>query len=82
MFLWGVQDDISHHRRRYTMDQLKRVMHKAGFEVERSSYVNISFFTPILIGRVLMRALRIRPESENNITIGSLNGILGKTPRS
>ena len=78
MFLWGVQDDISHHRRRYTMDQLKRVMHQAGFEVERSSYVNISFFTPILIGRVLMRALRIRPESENNITIGSLNGVLGK----
>src|SRR5436190_14856243 len=26
MFLWGVQDDISHHRRRYTLDQLKQVM--------------------------------------------------------
>lgn len=78
MFLWGVQDDISHHRRRYTLDQLKRVIRQAGFEVERASYVNISFFTPILIGRLLMRAFRIRPESENNITIGSLNGILGK----
>jgi SAM-dependent methyltransferase len=78
MFLWGVQDDISHHRRRYTIDQLGRVMREAGFEVERASYVNISFFTPILIGRLLMRAFRIRPESENNITIGSLNGILGK----
>ena len=78
MFLWGVQDDISHHRRRYTIDQLKRVMGEAGFEVERASYVNLSFFTPILIGRLLMRAFRIRPESENNITIGSLNGILGK----
>lgn len=78
MFLWGVQDDISHHRRRYTLDQLKRVIRQAGFEVERASYVNLSFFTPILIGRLLMRAFRIRPESENNITIGSLNGILGK----
>jgi SAM-dependent methyltransferase len=78
MFLWGVQDDISHHRRRYTIDQLKLVMRQAGFEVERASYVNISFFTPILIGRLLMRAFRIRPESENNITIGALNGILGK----
>jgi SAM-dependent methyltransferase len=78
MFLWGVQDDISHHRRRYTLDQIKRVMGRAGFEVERASYVNISFFTPILIGRLLMRALRIRPESENNITIGFLNGMLGK----
>lgn len=78
MFLWGVQDDISHHRRRYTLDQLRQVMRRAGFELERASYVNISFFLPILIGRLLMRAFRIRPESENNITIGFLNGILGK----
>jgi len=78
MFLWGVQDDISHHRRRYTLDQLKRVVRQAGFEVDRASYVNISFFAPILFGRLLMRALRIRPESENNITIGFLNGLLGK----
>src|SRR5437899_821691 len=78
MFLWGVQDDISHHRRRYRLDQLKRVVRQAGFEVERASYVNISFFAPILFGRLLMRALRIRPESENNITIGFLNGLLGK----
>lgn len=78
MFLWGVQDDISHHRRRYTLHQLKRVMNQVGFEVERASYVNISFFAPILIGRLLMRALRLRPESENNLTIGFLNGLLGK----
>ncbi|MGI9067599.1 MAG: class I SAM-dependent methyltransferase [Pyrinomonadaceae bacterium] len=78
MFLWGVQDDISHHRRRYTLDQLKRVVREAGFEIERASYVNISFFAPILAGRLLMRALSIRPESENNITIGFLNGVLGK----
>jgi SAM-dependent methyltransferase len=78
MFLWGVQDDISHHRRRYTLDQLKRVVRQAGFEVERASYANISFFAPILTGRLLMRAFRLRPESENNITIGVLNGVLGK----
>lgn len=78
MFLWGVQDDISHHRRRYTLAQLNRVVSEAGFKTERASYVNISFFVPILLGRLLMRALRIRPESENNITIGFLNGVLGK----
>jgi SAM-dependent methyltransferase len=78
MFLWGVQDDISNHRRRYTLSGLKHVARQAGFEVERTTYVNISFFAPILLGRLLMRALRLRPESENNITIGFLNGILGK----
>src|SRR5882762_9723501 len=34
MFLWGVQDDISNHRRRYTMAGLKAAVRKAGFEIE------------------------------------------------
>jgi ubiquinone/menaquinone biosynthesis C-methylase UbiE len=78
MFLWGVQDDVSNHRRRYTLKELKRVVEKAGFEVERATYVNLSFFAPILLGRLFMRATRLRPESENNLTIGFLNGVLGK----
>jgi len=78
MFLWGVQDDISHHRRRYTLPELKRVVRQAGFVVERASYVNLSFFAPILLGRLLMRVTKLRPESENNLTIGFLNGVLGK----
>jgi SAM-dependent methyltransferase len=78
MFLWGVQDDVSNHRRRYTLKELKRVLREAGFEVERATYVNLSFFAPILLGRLFMRATGLRPESENNITIGFLNGVLGK----
>jgi SAM-dependent methyltransferase len=78
MFLWGVQDDISNHRRRYTLDDLKQVVRQAGFEVERATYVNITFFAPILLGRLLMRVTGFRPASENNITIGFLNGVLGK----
>jgi SAM-dependent methyltransferase len=78
MFLWGVQDDISHHRRRYTLAGLRKVVRAAGFEIERSSYANLAFFAPVLIGRLLMRVTGFRPESENNITIASLNGILGR----
>lgn len=78
MFLWGVQDDISHHRRRYTLEGLKKVVRQAGFEVERATYVNLTFFAPILLGRFLMRVTGLRPASENNITIGFLNGLLGK----
>lgn len=78
MFLWGVQDDISNHRRRYTLPELKRTVRESGFEVERASYVNLSFFAPILLGRLIMRATGLRPESENNITIGALNGLLGR----
>lgn len=78
MFLWGVQDDISHHRRRYTLSGLQQVVREAGFEVERATYANITFFAPVLLGRLLMRLTGIRPASENNITVASLNGILGR----
>jgi SAM-dependent methyltransferase len=78
MFLWGVQDDVSHHRRRYTLKNLRGVVREAGFEVERATYANISFFAPILAGRALMRATGIRPASENNINVSALNGLLGR----
>jgi SAM-dependent methyltransferase len=77
-FLWGVQDDISNHRRRYTLSEIRNVLQSAGFELERATYANISFFFPVLLGRMLMRATGFRPASENNLTIGGLNGALGK----
>lgn len=78
MFLWGVQDDVSHHRRRYTLSGLKQTLQQAGMNVERASYANISFFGPILMGRLFMRVSGLRPASENNINIGTLNGLFGK----
>jgi SAM-dependent methyltransferase len=78
MFLWGVQDDVSHHRRRYTLSTLRAAVEAAGFEVERATYANISFFGPILLGRLLMRATGLRPASENNINVSALNGVLGR----
>ncbi|HKP46102.1 MAG TPA: class I SAM-dependent methyltransferase [Pyrinomonadaceae bacterium] len=77
-FLWGVQDDISNHRRRYSMGQLRAAVAAAGFEIDRASYVNLSFFAPILFGRTLMRLTGLKPASENNITVGALNGVLGR----
>lgn len=78
MFLWGVQDDISHHRRRYTIPELKQRLGAAGLTVERATYANITFFLPILLGRLLMRLTGLRPASENNINVGMLNGVLGR----
>src|SRR2546421_11087288 len=78
MFLWGVQDDISHHRRRYTVNELEGKLRDAGLTVERITYANLTFFLPIFVGRTLMRLTGMRPSSENNITIGGLNGVLGR----
>jgi SAM-dependent methyltransferase len=78
MFLWGLQDDVSHHRRRYRLPELQRVLEQAGFEVERTTYANITFFMPILAMRKLMRLTGIKAETENNINVPALNGVLGR----
>ena len=78
MWLWGVQDDISNHRIRYTKKQIVDRLAQAGFTVERATYANFTFFAPILGGRTLMRLTGIKPESENNVNISALNGLFGK----
>src|SRR5205085_9447491 len=77
MFLWGVQDEVSNHRRRYTKAELTRVVHDAGLTVERITYANLTFFLPTLIGRTIMRLFGLRPESEAHVNISALNGLFG-----
>ncbi len=74
MFLWGVQDDVSNHRRRYTLPRLLKAVEAAGFAVEWSSYANISFFLPVLLVRSVMRWLRLRADTEYGINISLMNG--------
>ncbi len=78
MWLWGVQDDISNHRIRYTKKQIVERLKNAGFEIERATYANWTFFAPILAGRTIMKVTGIKPESENNVNVSALNGIFGK----
>lgn len=78
MWLWGVQDDVSNHRIRYTKKQIVERLEKAGYTIERATYANWTFFAPILAGRTLMKITGIKPESENNITVSALNGVFGK----
>jgi SAM-dependent methyltransferase len=77
MFLWGVQDEVSNHRRRYRLNELQQVVTAAGFEVERTTYANITFFLPVLLVRKFMRLTGIRTETENSINIPALNRVFG-----
>lgn len=74
MFLWGVQDDVSNHRRRYTLPSLLKAVKAAGFSVEWASYANISFFVPVLLVRSVMRWLGLRAATEYGINISLMNG--------
>jgi SAM-dependent methyltransferase len=78
MWLWGVQDEVSNHRIRYTKKQIIERLQNAGFEIERATYANWTFFAPILAGRTLMKLTGIKPESENNVNVSALNGVFGK----
>ncbi len=73
MFLWGVQDDVSNHRRRYRLPALQRLVEENGFVVEKATYANITFFVPVLLVRTIMRWLGIRAATEYEINIKKMN---------
>jgi SAM-dependent methyltransferase len=52
-FLWGAQDEIAHHKRRYRAPELRERLLEAGFEIRRLSYFNSLLFPPIAAIRVL-----------------------------
>ena len=74
MFLWGVQDEVSNHRRRYTLPSLLKAVEAAGFSIEWASYANMSFFLPVLVVRSVMRWLGLRADTEYGINISVMNG--------
>jgi SAM-dependent methyltransferase len=77
-WLWSLQDEISHHRRRYTASSLRAAVEKGGFQVERMSYVSTFLFPVIFLGRQWLKVLlRFREvKTENDLHPGWSNGIL------
>lgn len=55
MWLWGRQDVVSHHFRRYTRSELTARLQECGFVVRRATYFNSFFFPLIAAMRVLAR---------------------------
>jgi SAM-dependent methyltransferase len=57
-FLWSLQDEISHHKRRYTKRQITQVITSAGFIPEYMTYANTFLFPVVLVGRQVLKILR------------------------
>jgi SAM-dependent methyltransferase len=53
--LWGQQDEISHHKRRYVRSTLTRCIESGGLRLERLTYFNTLLFPPIATVRLLRR---------------------------
>ena len=75
-FLWGLQDEVSHHKRRYWLTDLLKKLDNVNLPAQRHFYFNYVLFLPILASRQLMRVLRLRVDSENEINTKWLNRIL------
>ena len=76
MSLWGLQDDLSHHHRRYRMHQLRRVVVGAGLTINESFYFNFLLFPAVFLVRRLMRVFPLRIRSEGDLNAGGLNFVL------
>lgn len=80
-FLWGRQDEISHHKRRYTAPDLQARLTAAGFTVERLTYFNTLLFPPIAAVRLLARLRGSDGQLRSDFTMnapGRLNTALGR----
>jgi SAM-dependent methyltransferase len=76
--LWGYQDQVAHHRRRYGREQLQALLAGAGLHVERLTFFNTLLLPPILAARLFMRHFPPRAlRSENDIGGPITNRIAG-----
>jgi len=75
-FLWGIQDEVTGHKRRYSRQEIVNKLRREGFEIMKSSYFNFFLFFPILIARRLIHLVGLRIESENEINFPAVNFFL------
>jgi SAM-dependent methyltransferase len=75
--LWGLQDDLSHHKRRYRSAQLERLVRQAGLVPKKKFYFNYLLFVPIWLARRAMRLWRPNIRSEGDINTPFINTVLG-----
>jgi SAM-dependent methyltransferase len=63
MFLFGLQDEVSEHKRRYRRGPLVNLLRRSGFQVNYASYFNTLLFPPIAAIRVFRRVF---PETRSH----------------
>ena len=77
-WLWSLQDEVSHHKRRYVARTLRAAVVSAGLEVERQTYVSTFLLPVIYVGRQWLKVRRKFREydTENDLHPAWSNGIL------
>ena len=65
--LWGLEDDVSHHKRRYRLPELLEKLRRANLIPVQHFYFNYLLFLPILATRFLMRIININVATEGEL---------------
>jgi SAM-dependent methyltransferase len=74
--LWGLQDEVSHHKRRYRKRDFEARIRGSGLALRRSFYFNYLLFVPIWLARQCIRLFGVKLESENQLNTSTLNTAL------
>lgn len=63
-WMWSHHDELHHHKRRYTLPQIRRLFADAGLQIERASYFNALLFPLAAAVRLTKNALRLKSEDD------------------
>lgn len=74
--LWGLQDEVSHHKRRYKRDGFRRLVAGAGLEIIDQFYFNYLLFAPIWLARKLLPVIAPKTDSEASLNPPLVNALL------
>lgn len=75
-WMWGRQDEVSHHFRRYTLRGLIELLECQGYEVRWSTYFNSVLFIPIASIRLASRIVPASGKSDFDFPTGLVNRLL------
>jgi SAM-dependent methyltransferase len=71
--LWGFNDEACHHKRRYSLPEIKSKVSAADLQILDSYYFNFFLFLPIFLFRKAAKFFDIKLKSENYVNTKFLN---------
>ena len=74
--LWGLQDTVSQHKRRYTKRDLVEKLGQSSLSIKELFYFNYLLFLPIWTARTLIRIMQPNLKSENELNSRFINRVL------
>lgn len=74
--LWGLQDEVALHKRRYRLSPLLDLVRRVGLRPAETYYFNYLLFAPIWLARQVIRYARIDLRSEGEVNTPALNALL------